>query len=148
MGRARDWITAGVLAVVAVAATGAAAAVFAPGTTADQVFAGRFSAQNPVTIANLSVADGRYIVAYSMRVYVVAASDSASVTCDVVDTTGVFEDLPGLERTVPAGRWTFIAAQDAFALREMTLGLRCYPEQEAVLEVLVRDARLQATLAG
>lgn len=148
MGRAREWITAGVLAVVAIGGTGAAAAVFAPGTTADQVFAGRFSPDNTIDIAEVALAEGRYVVAYSMRVYVVAANPEAIVTCDIVDTANAREPLTGLGRTVTAGRWSFIEAQDGFALREMSLGLRCYPEHETVLEVLVRDARLQATLAG
>ena len=148
MGRARESITAGVLAVVAIAATGAAAAVFAPGTTADQVFAGTFSRDRPVGVTNLTVVDGRYVVAYSMRVYVVSASDSVSLTCSVVDTSGRIAQLPGLARDVPAGRWVFVEASDVFELPDVTLGVRCAPERETVLEVLVRDARLHATRAG
>lgn len=145
MSRAREIVIAVVLGATAIGATAGAAAVFAPGVTSDQVFAGHFAPDQPVSLMNKTIVDGRYLVRYSMSVYVVAASADKSLNCSIVDTSRRIANLPGMSRSIPVGAWTFVEAQDVFELPDATLGIRCAPEQPTVLEVLIRNARIEAT---
>ncbi|CAN5529246.1 hypothetical protein BH10ACT7_BH10ACT7_04810 [soil metagenome] len=145
MSRARETVIAVVLGAMAIGATAGAAAVFAPGVTSDHIFAGHFGPDRPVSLMNKTVVDGRYLVRYSMSVYVVAGSADIALSCSLVDTSGRIANLPGLARSIPVGQWTFVEAQDVFELPDATLGIRCAPEQPTVLEVLVRNARIEAT---
>lgn len=145
MSRAREVVITLVLGATAIGATAGAVAVFAPGVTSDQIFAGQFSPDQPVSLMNKSVDDGRYLVRYSMSVYVVSASDDTALSCSVVDTSGRIAILEGLARSIPVGEWTYVEAQDVFELPDATLGIRCAPEKPVVLEVLVRNARIEAT---
>jgi len=132
-------------AVVATVLVAAGVWAFAPRpSTADQVFAGRFGPTSGIVVKNLTVADGRYLLDYSMDVYVAPNARSIGVVCTVEDTSGRIAALPGLVRPVASGRWVTISAQDVFELPDLTLGIRCFAEQDALLVIAVRNALLTA----
>lgn len=113
-------------------------------TTNDTIVSGRFTVDEPVSLSNLTVADGLYEVSYSLEVFVSSQSGPVELTCTIADTTGRLTQLPGLERTVSVGSWQLVGATDAFELPDLTMGIRCFPDRDASLQVIVRDAQLDA----
>jgi hypothetical protein len=118
-------------------------------TPADATIAGRFTPEHPVALTNLTLADGRYQVSYSLSIY---AADRGvprtRLTCSVVDVSGRLSDLPGLVTGVPTNQWVTVSATDVFELPDLTMGIRCYPDREANLTVVVRDVVLGAQPTG
>ncbi len=112
---------------------------------ADRTVAGHFSPERPVSLTNLTLTDGRYRVSYSLTIY---AADRGvprtRLTCTIVDVSGRLSDLPGLVRAVPTNQWVTVTATDVFELPDLTMGIRCYPDREADLTVVVRDVVLAA----
>lgn len=115
------------------------------GQGTDDVIVGRFSPDEPVSLTNLTVADGRYLVTYALEVYIDAPLRKVDLTCGVVDTTGRIAQLPGLVRTVSSGQWLNLFAEDVFELPDLTMGIRCYPNDEVSLQVVVRRVELAAS---
>jgi hypothetical protein len=141
LGHALRWATAAVVGVVLI---GVGVAAFGPRSGDVQLFAGRYAPDDGIIVTNLTVTAGQYLVGYSMRVYVAPNADSVSLVCGVVDTSGRFSALPGLARPVVPGGWITVQAQSEIELPDVTLGIRCFPERPAVLEISVRDAELSA----
>ena len=111
----------------------------------DTVVSGTFGPDKPITLKNLTVQDGRYLVSYALDVFVTSPAGEITLTCSVVDTTGRLAELPGLAQTAASGGWQEISAKDVFELPDLTMGIRCYPDREVSMQVVVRDARLGAT---
>jgi hypothetical protein len=109
---------------------------------ASTVYSGRYSPDIPIVLLNRTIEDGRWQLGYSMTVFLVPRSGVTSIRCGVVDTSGRLSQLPGMIRVVEPGRWTTIAAEDAFDLPSLTLGVRCFPERSALVQVVVRDLSL------
>jgi hypothetical protein len=105
---------------------------------------GRFSADSPVSLANLTVEDGKYRVVYSMLIFVAASGAPTTVTCDVLDVSGRLADLSGLDRVVPTNRWVRLTEKSVVELPDATLGVRCFPPEATDLTVMVRDLELEA----
>ena len=126
-----------------------ACAPISDATVADTTFAGRFTPERPVALTNLTLAEGRYRVSYSLTIY---AADRGvprtRLACSVVDVSGRLSDLPGLVTGVPTNKWVTVAATDVFELPDLTMGIRCYPDQDADLTVVVRDVVLAAEPTG
>jgi hypothetical protein len=129
---------------VALAAVAAAALLAACGPTGDVIVSGRFSPEVPVSLQNLTVPDGRYVVSYALEVFVASRSGTVELLCGVEDTTGRLADLPGLVQTVTSGRWVSIDGSDTFELPDLTMGVRCYPDRDVSLQVVVRRVELSA----
>jgi len=147
MSRRRGWGLAVAATVAAVAVTIAAGTVFAPAQSDERTFSGRYSPNSPISLVNLSVADGLYRIAYSAQMYVDPPRDGLrlTLTCGIVDTSGRIEFFDELDRQVDAGGWVTVEASGNYELPELTLGLRCNPERATGLVALVRDARIEAT---
>ncbi len=126
------------IAIASVALTGCA-----PST--DTLISGRFGPSNPVVLDNLTIADGNYVVSYSLSAFVSAKGVPASVSCGVVDTSGRIAFFAGMTRVAQSGRWVELAAAGRFDLPELTLGLRCFAERDAAIDVVVRNVSLEAT---
>lgn len=126
-----------------------ACAPISDATVADTTIAGRFTPERPVALTNLTLADGRYRVSYSLTIY---AADRGvprtRLACSVVDVSGRLSDLPGLVTGVPTNKWVTVAATDVFELPDLTMGIRCYPDRDADLTVVVRDVVLAAEPTG
>lgn len=112
--------------------------------TGDTTITGRFGPQIPVSLANLTVIDGRYRVGYTMEIFVSAIGAPLRLTCDVVDVSGRLAAIPGLARTISANRWVRITEKRVVELPDATLGVRCFPETPSDLTVVVRDLQLTA----
>lgn len=137
-GRARrTGSTIGTLACAALLLVGCAA-------SRDTVVSGKFGPDNPVSLQNLTVQDGRYVVAYSLEVLFTSSAGDAILTCGVVDLTGRIAELPGLSRDVTSAKWQSVSAQADLELPDLTMGVRCYPDREVTLQVVVRDVILTA----
>jgi hypothetical protein len=126
-----------------------ACAPISDATGADTTIAGRFTPERPVALTNLTLADGRYRVSYSLTIY---AADRGvprtRLSCSVIDVSGRLSDLPGLLTGVPTNQWVTVSATDVFELPDLTMGIRCYPDREADLTVVVRDVVLAAEPTG
>jgi len=126
-----------------------ACAPISDATVADTTFAGRFTPERPVALTNLTLAEGRYRVSYSLTIY---AADRGvprtRLACSVVDVSGRLSDLPGLVTGVPTNKWVRVAATDVFELPDLTMGIRCYPDRDADLTLVVRDVVLAAEPTG
>lgn len=129
--------------VLAIAITTVAVTGCAPST--DTLISGRFGPSNPVVLDNLTIADGSYIVSYSLSAFVSAKGAPASVSCGVVDTSGRIAFFAGMTRVADSSGWVELAAAGRFDLPELTLGLRCFAEREAAIDMVVRDVSLLAT---
>lgn len=108
----------------------------------EQVFSGDYSPTTPVSILNRTIGDGRYLIGYSLWVFAAPQGPAIDVTCTIIDTSGRVAFFADLERTVPSGRWTKIAAESEYDLPEVTLGLRCRPIMPTTMSLIVRDVRL------
>lgn len=131
-------------ACIAVACILVASALVGCTQTDDDIVGGRFSPDDPVSLTNLTVTDGRYLVAYSLDVFISSQTGRVELACSVIDTSGRLAELPGLVRTIETGSWQRVEAQDTFELPDLTLGVRCYPDRDATLTVVVRDVQLTA----
>ena len=117
--------------------------------TADTTVAGHFTPGHPVALTNLTLPDGRYRVSYSLSIYVADRGVPGTLlTCGVVDVSGRLSDLPGLVTDVPTNQWVMVSATDVFERPDLTMGLRCYPDRDANLTVVVRDVVLTAEPTG
>lgn len=114
----------------------------APTDTA--TISGRFSPTRPVSLANLTVVDGRYRVSYTMVIFVMAQGAPLTVTCDVLDVSGRLAAISGLDRTIPTNRWVRLTEMTVVELPDATLGVRCSPDRTRDLTVVVRDLELLA----
>ncbi|MFM9877695.1 MAG: hypothetical protein ACKVOG_07585 [Rhodoglobus sp.] len=105
---------------------------------------GRFSPDRPVSLANLTVVDGRYRVSYTMAIFVMAQGAPVAVTCDVLDVSGRLAALSSLDRTITANHWVRLTEMTVVELPDATLGVRCFPDRTRDLTVVVRDLKLVA----
>ena len=124
------------------AAAVAAALLTGCAPSQERVVQGRFGPNSPIAVLNRTIEDGRYTIGYSLWIYIAPRGGPVSVSCFVVDGSGRVAFFADLERTAAPGRWTKLAAEGTFDLPEVTLGIRCAPAQDATLEVVLRDVRL------
>ncbi len=127
-----------VLAIVAIVLSGCAPAT-------DRLISGRFGPTNPVVLENLTIADGNYLVSYSLLAFVSTKGAPGSVSCSVVDTSGRIAFFAGMTRVAESGRWVELTAAGTFDLPELTLGLRCFAERDAAIDFVVRDVSLDVS---
>lgn len=130
--------TLALLGVVGVVVAGCTA-------SSDTIVAGTFGPDEPVALSNLTVQDGRYLVSYELDLYIASQGGQVSLVCGVVDTTGRVAQLPGFVESVTSGVWHHLSASDTLELPDLTLGVRCYPDRQVTLQVVVRDVQLAAT---
>ena len=135
-------ITATVVVVGALLlAVGVGAFAPRPGT---ELFVGSYGPDRGIVVKNLTVGDGYYLVGYSMDVFVTPNPGSVGVECDLQDISGRLAELPGLVRPVASGTWVTITAQNVLELPDATLGIRCFAQRDALLEISVRNVTLTA----
>jgi hypothetical protein len=76
------------------------------------------------------------------------AKDAVTLTCHVVDTSGRIGGFTDLSRTIVAGGWTRITAEQSYDLPDLTLGIRCSPDTPELLTVEFRDVLLDVSQIG
>jgi hypothetical protein len=112
----------------------------------DRTVAGYFSSDDAITVQNLTIADGRYRVGYSMEVLYSPLGAGRVLRCTLEDTSGRIEFLGESVRDVPAGAWTPIAFNAVLDLPELTLGVRCSPSDDGLLSAVFRSVSLYAVV--
>lgn len=113
-------------------------------TSVERVYTGQFGPDDPVSLGNLTIADGRFDVGYRLEVLLVPRGAPVRIACTIVDTSGRIGFFDGLARTLEPGRWTTLTADGSFDLPELTLGLRCAPDDAATFDLIVREAVITA----
>lgn len=111
----------------------------------DTVFSGRFSPDSPIRLVNRTILGGAYTVGYSMDVLFSPARNAVTLTCTIIDTSGRIEGFNGMSRTIVAGEWTRVEAQNRYDLPDLTLGIRCSPDTRELLTAEFRNVTLTVT---
>lgn len=104
---------------------------------------GVFGALEPIILDNLTLPDGRYELTVELELFVDVPRPT-QVTCAVVDTSARLGPLLGMGIAVTPGRWIDTTAVTVVELPDITLGLRCYPNERTAVDVLIREATLNA----
>lgn len=133
------WRRGFVLAIVTMVLAGCAPA-------SDTLISGRLGPNDPIVLENLTIADGDYTVSYSLSAFVAIKGAPGTVSCGVVDTSGRIAFFSGMTRVVHPRRWVTISATGTFDLPELTIGLRCFAENDTTIDLVVRDVSLEATI--
>jgi hypothetical protein len=107
-----------------------------------QVLAGRFGPEQPLVLSNLSVPDGRYEVSAEVDLVVSGVLEPFDLTCRLIDTSGQLNNFGGAILEVAHSGVVAITFTSTYELPDITLGLRCYPDTDVVLDVLVRSAQI------
>lgn len=105
-------------------------------------YAGSYGPGDPIILDNLTLAGGRYVIGVELELFV--AGPPVRVSCSIIDATGQLGPLFGTGFTAGAGDWFSISSTSTYELPETTLGLRCFPDRAAVVDVLVRVADISA----
>jgi hypothetical protein len=149
MSRATLAYGALLVALVAIAGVYLAVRIIQPPSESpDRVVAGYYEPDDHITVQNLTIADGRYRVGYSMEVLFTPLGASEVLRCELLDTSGRIEFFDAGIREVEAGEWTPIAFSTVLELPEVTLGLRCSPDAEGLVSVVFRSVSLYAVVPG
>ncbi len=127
------------LALVCVCLTLAACASPDPDA---QLIAGAFGPDQPLILSNLSVPDGRYEVSAEVDLVVSGVVQPFDLTCRLIDTSGQLNYVGGAILSVAHSGVVKVTFTSTYELPDITLGLRCYPSTDVVLDVLVRSARI------
>ena len=130
-------------AVLVVAALAALVRVwFAPaGDTGDRLFAGSYTSDTDLRVANLTIAGGHVRLGYSIDV-LFEPDRPATLRCGLVDTSGRLDFFQSSRQDVPAGAWTHVVFESSYDLPELTLGIRCSPSVDGVMSVAFRRAEI------
>ncbi len=107
-----------------------------------QVLAGRFGPERPLVLSNLSVPDGRYEVSAEVDLVVSGVQQPLNLTCRLIDTSGQLNQFGGAILSVAHSGVVAVTFTSTYELPDITLGLRCYPDTDVVLDVLVRSAKI------
>ncbi len=137
-------IIAAAVAVLLVGGGLLARAWFADEKPDTQTFAGRYTSETELGVRNLTIVGGHVRVAYAFDVLFEHPTDTATLRCGLVDTSGQLDFFEGSRSNAPAGAWTHLEFASNYDLPELTLGIRCSPSVDGVMSVVFRDVTLTA----
>lgn len=120
------------------------AACSSPAPVGTERIAGLYGPLDPIVLVNLTLPDGRYLVSADFALYILTRGRPVDFTCAIVDTTGQFGIIAGSAVAVRSGRWFELTLGTEVELPDTTLGLRCFPQRTAYVDVLVENAQLGA----
>lgn len=107
---------------------------------------GIFTPTQGITVANLTVRPGRYIVSYSFEARFESANRPSELRCSIVDHNGRNVFLGDDPNTIRSGRdWVRRNFAATFSLPDLTLGIRCVPVTVDLHQAWFRDVTLRAT---
>ena len=99
-----------------------------------------------ITVANLTVRPGQYIVSYSFEARLQASGEPEALVCGVIDSNGRPRFLIQDEDPIYAGSgWERRSFAASFSLPSMTLGLRCVAVGTGLSVASFRDISLAVT---
>jgi hypothetical protein len=134
-------VAAAVIGLVALATSW-----FGAPTAGDTTFAGTYTSDTDLRVANLTIPGGHVTAGYSVDVlFLPQGSDPSGIRCGIVDTSGRLELFEPSRTTAAPGQWVTLAFDANYILPELTLGLRCSPNSDGAATVVFRDAELHVT---
>lgn len=133
-----------ILGIAAVIAVAALARFSFAGSTDQKIFAGTYTSDTDLRVANLTIVGGHVRVAYALDVLYEPDAARGTLRCGLVDTSGQLDFFAGSSTTAPAGAWTHLEFASNYDLPDITLGVRCSPSGNGVASVTFRDIGLTA----
>jgi hypothetical protein len=160
--RALNLMSLAALGVAIAASVATSVAVLAPREALEQTFSGFYTSDTIIRIANLSTAGGHVSAGYTVDVLALPVrtlpartlpettlpGSSASLRCGLVDTSGTLDLFAASRTTAEPGGWHTLSFDANYILPELTLGLRCLPNGNGVMTVVVRNAEVRVAPAG
>lgn len=109
-------------------------------TDPDQtIFAGTYTSDTDLRVANLTIVGGHVHVGYALDVLYEPSVPTSTLRCGLVDTSGQLDFFAGSSTVAPAGGWTHLEFASNYDLPDITLGLRCSPSADGAASVTFRD---------
>jgi hypothetical protein len=143
-------IAAAVVVTVGVGAAWAAAPRPATLDARDSsLLVGYYEPHEDIALANLTVADGVYLIEYEAWVRFHSRLPGAVLACGLVDASGRIGYLDDTVFPVPGnGGWTRVGDSATYDIPETTLGLRCSPTAAGPYGIGFRGVSLTAEPIG
>jgi len=119
----------------------------------DTVAAGTFTSDSDIRLTNLTINGGHLRVGYSLDVFFTPAliaaglptrEDAAGLRCGLVDTSGRLDFFEASRTNAPPGVWTHLTFDANYDLPDLTLGIRCTPDESGGLTAVFRRAEVHA----
>ena len=120
----------------------------APGGPTGRLFAGTYTSDTDLRVANLTIGGGHVKVRYAFDVLFAPKgpdADTGVLRCGLVDTAGRLDFFESSRRNALTGSWTHIEYEANYDLPELTLGIRCSPSIDGVMSIAFRNIILTVT---
>ncbi len=115
---------------------------FSPEPTGDTVFAGTYTSDTDLRVANRSIIGGHMQLGYSLDVLFNSGPEPANLRCGLVDTSGTLDFFESSRTFAPSGEWSHLEFESTYELPKLTLGLRCSPSIDGTMSMVFRNVTL------